>query len=61
MELQVAQEDVEGFLQRCLQEIISQAESLELIEALTRKLSAHASREWELVSIPELAKEEVSL
>ena len=61
MELQVARKDVEGFLQHHLQEISSQAESRELIEGLTRKLSAHASRVWELVSIPELAEEEVSL
>ena len=61
MELQAAWEDMEGFLQCCLQEISSQAESQELIERLTRKLSAHASRVRELVSIPELAKEEVSL
>ena len=38
MELQVAWEDVEGFLQHRLQEISSQAESRELIEGLTRKL-----------------------
>ena len=61
MELQAAQEDVEGFLQCHLQEISSQTESRELIEGLTRKLSVHASRVWDLVSIPELAKEEVSL
>ena len=34
--------------------------SQELIEGLTRKLSAHASRVWELVRVPELAEEEVS-
>ena len=61
MELQAAWEDMEGFLQCCLQEISSQAESRELIEGLTRKLLAHASRVQELVSIPELAEEEVSL
>ena len=61
MELQAAQEVIEGFLQCHLQEISSQAKSQELIEELTRKLSAHASRVRELVSIPELAKEEVSL
>ena len=61
MELQVAWEDMEGFLQHHLQEISSQAESQELIEGLTRKLSAHASRVRELVSVPELAEEEVSL
>ena len=61
MELQAAQEDVEGFLQCRLQEIRSQAETQELIEGLTRKLSAHASRVQELVSIPKLAEEEVSL
>ena len=57
MELQVAQEDMEGFLQCHLQEISSQAESRELIEGLTRKLLAHASRVRKLVSIPELAEE----
>ena len=61
MELQVAWHDVEGFLQHCLQEINSQAESCELIEGLTRKLLAHTSRVQELVSVPELAEEEVSL
>ena len=61
MELQLAQEDMEGFLQCRLQEISSQAESSELIEGLTRRLSAHASRVQELVTISELAKEEVSL
>ena len=61
MELQAAWEDVQGFLQHHLQEISSQAESRELIEGLTRKLSAHTSRVRELVSIPELVEEEVSL
>ena len=60
MELQVTQDDVEGFLQHCLQEINSQTESRELIEGLTRMLLAHASRVRELVSVPELAEEEVS-
>ena len=57
----MAREDMEGFLQCCLQEISSQAESQELIEGLTRKLSAHASRVQELVIIPKLAEEEVPL
>ena len=61
MELQAAWEDVEGFLQCHVQEINPQAESQELIEGLTRKLLAHASRVRELVSVPELAEEEVSL
>ena len=61
MELQVAQDDMEGFLQHRLQEINSQTESWELIEGLTRKLSAHASRVQELVRVPKLAEEEVSL
>ena len=61
MELQVAWEDMEGFLQCCLQEISSQAETRELVEGLTRKMSAHASRVGDLVSISELAKQEVSL
>ena len=61
MELQAAREDMEGFLQHHLQEINSQAESEELIEGLARKLSAHTSRVWKLVSVPELVEEEVSL
>ena len=61
MELQVAQEDIEGFLQCHLLEISSQAETQELVEGLTRKMSAHASRVQDLVSIPELAEQEVSL
>ena len=61
MELQVAREDMEGFLQCHLQEISSQAETRELVEGLTRKMSAHASRVRDLISIPELAEQEVSL
>ena len=61
MELQAAQEDMEGFLQCRLQEISSQAETQELVEGLTRKMSAHTSRARDLVSIPELAEQEVSL
>ena len=60
MELQAAWDDMEGFLQSRLQEISSQTESWELMEGLTRKLSAHTSRIWELVRVPELAEEEVS-
>ena len=61
MELQVAWEDMEGFFQCCLQEISSQAETRELVEGLTMKMSAHASRVRDLVSILELAEQEVSL
>ena len=60
MELQAAWDDMEGFLQSRLQEISSQTESQELMEGLTRKLLAHASRVQELVMVPELAEEEVS-
>ena len=61
MELQAARDDMEGFFQCHLQEISSQTESQELIERLTRKLSAHASRVQELVRVPEFAEEEVFL
>ena len=61
MELQAAWEDLEGFLQQHFQEISSQAETWELVEGLARKMSAHASRVHDLVSIPELAELEVSL
>ena len=60
MELQVARDDMEGFLQSRPQEISSQTESQELMEGLTRMLSAHTSRVRELVRVLELAEEEVS-
>ena len=60
MELEAAWGDMEDFLQSCLREISSQTESQELIEELSRKLSAHASRVWELVQVPELGELEVS-
>ena len=44
MELETAQEDMEEFLWSRLSEISSQTESRELIEELSWKLSAHASR-----------------
>ena len=56
----MARDDTEGFLQCCLQEIYFQTEFWELIQGLTRKLSAHTSRVWELGSVPKLAEEEVS-
>ena len=60
MELEAAQEDMEDFLRSCLREISSQTESQELIEELSRKLLAHASKVRELIQVPDLAKIEVS-
>ena len=60
MELEAAQEDMVEFLQSRLQEISSQTESQELIEELSWKMSAHASRVQELVQVPELGELEVS-
>ena len=54
MELGAAREDMEGFLQSCLHKISPELESQELIEELSRKLSAHASRVQEVVQAPEL-------
>ena len=56
MELGAAREDMEGFLQRCLREISSQSESQEMIEELSRTLSAHASRKREVIQAPGLHK-----
>ena len=56
MELGAAREEMEGFLQRCLREISSQLESQEVIEELSRTLSAHASRVQEAIQAPELHK-----
>ena len=60
MELEAAQGDMEDFLQSHLREISSQTESHELIEELSQKLSAHASRVRELVQVPKLGELEVS-
>ena len=61
MELQAAHEDMEEFMQSCLQEISSQTGSQELIGELSQKLADHTSRVRELVQVPELAEGEVSL
>ena len=52
MELGAAREDLEGFLQRCLCELSSQSESLEMIEELSRTLSAHANQIREAIQAP---------
>ena len=61
LELQAAREALESFLHQCLQEIGSEAKTQELVERLTGKMAAHASLECDLVSIPELAQQEVAL
>ena len=61
LELQAAREELESFLQWHLQEIGSWTETRELVERLARKMTAHASQVRDLVSIPELAQEEVAL
>ena len=60
VELEAAREDMEEFLQSHLREISSQTKSWELIEELSQKLSAHASRVRELVQVPKLGELEVS-
>ena len=60
MELEAAWEDMGEFLQSCLREISSQTESWELIEELSQKMLAHASRVRELVQVPGLGDPEVS-
>ena len=59
MELEVAHEDVEAFMQSRLGELSSQTESRELIGELSQKLADHMSRVRELVQIPELTEGEV--
>ena len=61
LELQAAWEELEGFLQRHLQEIGSQTEIRELMERLTGRMTSHVNQVQELVSIPALAHEEVAL
>ena len=60
LELGAAQENMEEFLWSHPSKISSQTESWELIEELSWRLSAHASRVQELVQVPELAEIEVS-
>ena len=61
MELEAAHGDLEEFMRSHLRELSSQTKSLELIGALSQKLTNHASWVQELVQVPELAEEEVSL
>ena len=60
LELQAAWEELEVFLQRCLQEIGSQTETRELVERLAGRMTSHANKVQELVSLPALAHEEVA-
>ena len=61
MQLEAARGDMEEFMQSRLQELSSQTESQELIGALSQKLANHASWVQELVQVPELTEEVVSL
>ena len=61
MQLKAACGDMEEFMWSRLQELSSQTESRELIGALSQKLANHASRVQELVQVPELTEEAVSL
>ena len=54
MELEAARVDLGGFLQRCLRELSSQSESREMIEELSRTLSAHANRIQEAIQVPRI-------
>ena len=56
MELEAAREDMEEFMQSCLQEINSQTESRELIGELSQKLANHTNRVRELVQVLKLAE-----
>ena len=61
MQLETACGDMEEFMRSHLRELSLQTESRELIGALCQKLTDHASQVQELVQVPELAEEEVSL
>ena len=61
MQLEAGRGDMEEFMRSSLQELSLQTESRELIGALSQKLADHTSRVQELVQVPELAEEEVSL
>ena len=61
MELEAAHGDMEEFMRSRLRELSLQTESQELIGALSQKLADHTSQVQELVQVPELAEEEVSL
>ena len=61
MRLEVARENMEGFMWSHLQEINSQTESQKLIGELSQKLTTYTSRVQELVQVLELTEGEVSL
>ena len=60
LELQAAREELEVFLEQRLQEIDSQTETRELMESLTGRMTSHANKVRELVSLPTLTNEEVA-
>ena len=61
MQLEAARGDMEEFMRSRLRELSSQTESREPIGALSQKLTDHASWVQQLVQVPELMEEEVSL
>ena len=61
MQLEAARGDMEEFMRSHLRELSLQTESWELIGALSQKLANHAIQVQELVQVPELVEEEVSL
>ena len=61
MQLEAACGDIEEFMWSHLRELSSQTESWEIIGALSQKLTDHASWVQQLVQVPELVEEEVSL
>ena len=61
MQLEAACGDMEELMWSCLRELSLQTESRELIGALSQKLADHTSQVQELVQVPELMEEEVSL
>ena len=60
LEQQAAREDLEGFLQRHLQEIGSRTETRGLVKRLAKRMTSHANQVQELVSIPALAHRKVA-
>ena len=61
MQLEAARGDIEEFMQSGLRELSLQTESREKIGALSQKFTDHSSWVQQLVQVPELVEEEVSL
>ena len=54
IELEVAKEDLERFLQGCLHELSSDPKAQEVVEEISQILSSYTHRVWETILVPRI-------